>query len=340
MRSARFLQGFVAGAGVVGALGPGAAAAEPETIGLVYRAHRGCPEADAFVAEVAARTSRARLAIDAELPRRFEVGIGEAEGRSIGRIEMRDPDGSRSRREVDARSCGEVVSALALIGALAIDPQALAQPAPGPAPSQAATGGATARAAQPPPAEPATESPRWGFGMGMHAMALGGLSPWVLPAGSAFVQASQGPPFPLVFRVSLAYAPGSTRPSSIPSTDARFWWWAVRGEACPLQIGLGAASQAFACATFDAGQLGAQGVPRGGSIQRASSDAPTWYAPGLAGRIDYALGRGVFVEAQGDLVFPLARQRFVFELDGAEHLVHRAAGACGAAEVGIGYHLP
>jgi hypothetical protein len=310
-------------------------AAEPEPIALRYRVHAACPAAAAFVREVAARTQRARIALDAEFARTFDVTISESSGRSIGRIDIRDPDGARSVREVDGPDCAEVVSALALIGALAVDPAALAQPTPAPV--------APAVPPEPPaagPVAPPTHASKWALGMGADAVATGAVAPWIVPAASGFLELSGESPFAVVMRLSVAYAPAWTRQAdSVRSTDSQFWWWALRAEGCPLRVGIGSGSHVNACATFDAGRLGAKGTPNGGSVQVGGADACAWYAPGALVRVDQTLGRGLFLEAEADAFFPLVRQKFVFSVDGRPAEEHRVPAVGGAARAGIGYHF-
>lgn len=312
------------------------ARAQPAPIALRYRAHAACPGADAFVRGVAARTQRARLVGGAELGRSFDVTILDDRGRNVGRIEMRDPDGARSVREVDGPDCAEVVSAHALIGALAIDPQALSQPAPAP----------VARAEPPaPPAPrqvpPPADASNMGIGLGAGAVAVSAVAPWILPGMSGFVELSGKAPFSFAARLSAAYAPASTRQSTaVPGTESQFWWWALRAEACPWPARLGPGSHASACATFDAGRLGAKGLPKGGPVQLGAEDACAWYAPGALLRFDQALGRGLFVEAEGDVFFPLVKQQFVFSVDARPAEEHRVPAVGGAARAGIGYHFP
>jgi hypothetical protein len=102
-----------------------ASADEPvEPIRVRYEAPAECPDEGAFVGEVRARTSRARLAAAGERARSFEVAVARRGGRFQGRLDVREPSGAASRREVSGASCAEVVSALALVTALAVDPRA------------------------------------------------------------------------------------------------------------------------------------------------------------------------------------------------------------------------
>lgn len=109
---------------VPGLLGSTAAAEPLEPIRIVYDAGPGCPSSSDLEAEVRARTSRARLAGPDERARGFAIRIVQARDGFRGRLDVREPDGALSTREVSGESCAEVASALALVMALAVDPQA------------------------------------------------------------------------------------------------------------------------------------------------------------------------------------------------------------------------
>lgn len=104
---------------------------------LRYEGPERCPRREAFVAQVEARTNRARWVEAAPGVRRFGVELSADDGVARGVLTLRDAAGTEARREIDGQSCEEVVAALALITALAIDPSARTAPipaAPGPVP--------------------------------------------------------------------------------------------------------------------------------------------------------------------------------------------------------------
>src|ERR1700753_813809 len=103
-------------------------AAEPVPIRVDYTAPEGCPTAQDFLGEVAARTSLARLAAPEERATALTLTIREVEGGNKGTLRFAPPEGAASSRDVSAADCGQVVSALALMTALAIDPDASTEP--------------------------------------------------------------------------------------------------------------------------------------------------------------------------------------------------------------------
>jgi len=120
----------------------GQAWADQEGVYLEYSVSVGCPSRVQFENQVRERTALARF-IDVRGPgRSFSVSASVNEALAVGHVTSRRGDEVGSAREVSSRSCEDVVSALALIVALAIDPHAvtaLKLPATGAFPSESAT---------------------------------------------------------------------------------------------------------------------------------------------------------------------------------------------------------
>lgn len=85
-----------------------------------------CTDAWRFAHEVLGRTTRARLATGDE-GWLFRVEIIDESGSSKGRLTMARPDAPATDRSLVGTSCDEVATALALVSALAIDPEARAE---------------------------------------------------------------------------------------------------------------------------------------------------------------------------------------------------------------------
>jgi hypothetical protein len=145
------------GLGVVGCVTilaiAGAAHAQdaPEPLAVAYEAPEGCPAADAFFREITARTTRARAAQPNERARVMHVVVAKQGEEYAGRLWIQDANASSTARSVSGKTCREVVGALALIGALSVDPRASTAPiAASPlATSPSATEPATAAGSQP-----------------------------------------------------------------------------------------------------------------------------------------------------------------------------------------------
>lgn len=133
-RRARRCRALAAFASMVSLAPCRALAQEPvEPIRLTYRASHGCPNEAEFVARVRARTARVRPAGPREAARTFDVAV-DAGPLARGRVTIIQDDQPVGTRSVQGDTCSEVVDAIALVVALAIDPRASPpRDSPGPA---------------------------------------------------------------------------------------------------------------------------------------------------------------------------------------------------------------
>jgi hypothetical protein len=140
---------------------------DQEPIRVAYGAPPECPQQDAFIRQILERTSRARLAQAGEVGRTFVVSVQPRGEQYWGVLTVTASSGETTSRQVAAGSCEEVVSALGLVTALTIDPEAsvapLGQaplpPAATPAPAGPAVPAAPAAAPAAPAAAPASAAP-------------------------------------------------------------------------------------------------------------------------------------------------------------------------------------
>jgi hypothetical protein len=323
-----------------------ARAADTEPIVVRVEAPSSCPEANDFFTQVKARTTRARQAEPGERARSFVVAIRRAGARFRGRLDVRDPGGERSTRELAADGCDELVTALALIAALAIDPDALVPtppapapaptPAPPPAPSPPApTPGrhvtSVASAALVAPAlpalvavEPARAEPPLRLAAGVVASWTGAIAPSLSESAAVFVEASspaRGAVAPTL-RVSLLRAePG---PFVLGRGTASFSWLAGRLDACAIRLAADPVDLA-PCAGLTAGVLGVRG--RLGSAVR--DEARPWVSAELLFRARVRLDETVRLEATGGASLPFVRDSFIFQPAGTLHEVPAAGGFFG-----------
>ncbi|MEP7050259.1 MAG: hypothetical protein ABJB12_07905 [Pseudomonadota bacterium] len=102
-----------------------AAHAEQETIALEYQVHAGCLDKQQFVARVQALTNKTQVASEGAVTRRkFSVRVLRSSGAEVGRLTVEDR-GTKTTRQVSGANCDEVLAALALATAIAVDPDAL-----------------------------------------------------------------------------------------------------------------------------------------------------------------------------------------------------------------------
>ncbi|MEO8875233.1 MAG: hypothetical protein ABI461_06590, partial [Polyangiaceae bacterium] len=78
------------------------------------------------MSELTARARRVRIGSTEQRTRILSINVTPQGGQFLGRMAIVELDGSQSAREVDGKSCAEVVAGLALIGAFALDPEGLA----------------------------------------------------------------------------------------------------------------------------------------------------------------------------------------------------------------------
>ncbi len=349
--------GALVSAALALAAAPAAAQPAAEPIRITFSAAPGCPAEADFTGQIRARTARARLAEGSEPARTFRVDVSPTRAGFRGRLAIEDPSGSSAIREVSGTSCEEVLSALGLIAALAIDPKASTAAKPPPAPVTApvtapATAPATVTATTPAPVvvpvpasapvfvpapspfpplplpvwlPPYVEAPpRWRPGLGAHAAAFFAIAPEAAPGVLVFGELARtgGAAFSPALRLGLELARSPTL--RIPTGTAAFSLVAGRLEACPTRLTAGSLSL-LPCLALEAGALRAGGT---GTTYSTSVDRP-WVTAGLAARAEIAVSRWISLEAQGALTLPFIRDSFYLEPDITAHDVPAVGGTLG-----------
>jgi hypothetical protein len=363
VRARRWLLGLAAGCGL------GAAAfdaeAQAEAIRVSYRAMAGCPEQSVFVAELAARTSRVRPAEPDEQARSVDVAISRQGDVVHGLLIVSGSGEAATRREVTGNDCAEVVSALALVAALVIDPRASngAEPplatsptagvpspaapsehepqpvAPSAAPRASPQAPATVPRDQPlePRAEPSAGAHDHLF-VGAAGHGLFGPAPDPALGGGAFIGIEDERPdvFAAGARASLLAVTSSATFEG--GVEARFTWILARLEGCPVRPLVADPLRLELCSLMDFGVLDTQGK----GLDQAERSARFWLAPGALGRASWELGRGLVAEFAGGFAVPL--RRYPFEYDpagnGSTVQVHAVPFAAGALSAGARYRFP
>jgi hypothetical protein len=313
---------------------------------VVYDAPEGCPDHEAFIAQVLARSDRIVSAVEGQDAREFRVAIRRHADGFEGDVQSTLGSAETSRRSVPGTSCASVAEALALIVALSLDPQASTGPLVAPASVAQATGPAPATPGEPAErspadatAKPASDNPTADTGTRSGALDAAPPLAWFVLLDAAL--AAGVAPDPLLspglaaeldggrwlLRMTLHGALSGSLEQ--PVGAARFVWLAARVDGCAPRVG--DVFQLWPCASLEGGTLFASGS--GTDDDRDATDA--WLAPGLNGRLRWLPAPPWVVEAQVGASFPLIRQRYLLP----EAEVYRVPWVAGWAGVAAGLRL-
>jgi hypothetical protein len=328
--------------------------AESERVPIQFEAPKGCSDETEFLRALKKRTKRFELVRAPRTTRWFVATIRRSGSSVLGQLEIRGSDSAGSVRNVAGRTCDEVAAALALMAALAIEPDPAHPVTPGVAPPGDSPSGTAppttsesngtvpsasrpARAPDPvmprvlpppprpaplerresaPPApmhtgepSPAVRTQRLRWTAGFHANASDRVSPGRAWGGALFVEtALPGVSASPVFRGGAFFSRASV---ALPSgAGADFRWYLALIEGCPLTLTAVSGRLAFyPCLAAQVGVLRAQGR----NLDENDASTDVWAEGGALVRARVALVRGVALEAQGAIVFPLRRLSFEVE---------------------------
>lgn len=351
--------GLLAAASLWSGLAPAAEKASTESpaeVTLSYSSDVGCPKRAQFLEEV---TARVRRPVRFETPGatvRMVVKLERRGEQALGKLDIVQAPGEPTRREFSAASCDEVGSALALVAALALDPNARTEPLPAPQPESAATR-PSADSTSPGPSSPeapvevqrtatrpsrsAVAAPSTSTSGARHAVWIGpraelrlGQAPEVVGLIGAALGArtTLGDLSP---SVQLTPAWGKTGATGPESPQASFAWALGRLDLCPHSPRLGSRARLLPCAVAEVGRLTARGAPA--AIADPSSVERWWVAGGATVSLAFDF-RGWFFGLGVSSLFPLTRDRFVFgQPGGADRFVHQASAVVLGLDAGVGF---
>ena len=314
-----------------------AGAEPPSAVTIDYEAPVSCPRAEGFAIELSARTPRTRIVAAGAHVRALVVRL-TAHGHAFGgRLIVREPTGAETERAITADTCAEVVSALALIAAVAIDPLAAAG-ASAPSASGATTApAATATNVDAPPAllpdaaavvaptpadaeldegppdaggsaPPKAAQSGWVLAVGAHAGVVRGVSPDTRVLVPLFVEVANetGAVLAPALRLRLERTLSSTPTASAARGD--FTWTAASVDFCPIVLASGHFG-ARPCLRVEAGALEARGV----DVIPSRHGTSPWLAlgPVARGRVDVV--GPLFAELELGTTLAIVRDRFFVE---------------------------
>jgi hypothetical protein len=337
----------ILGVALVSSLGPvlpRIAQAEPESVRIDYSASAGCPDATAFLRSLQARTARFRQAEPDEQARRFLVRVLASGTVFSGRLEIQGKGGSPAVRSVEATICEEVTGALALMTALAIDPNARTgnlEPATE-SPVEPDAGRAATPHVRPAPAAtltvPATQTPSlpWRWSAGLQGHMTFNVSPALGYGGDLFVDAEAPGSSVLAPALRMGIFLNRSDVQLATGSAARFRWAAASVEGCPVR--LGGPSSSFAlhpCVAFRLGVLNGEGR----RISRPKQTYNTWADLGFLLRLRIAATEHLVIEAQGQLMLPFNRPWYEIEDDVNPTVAYSVPRLGATAGMGIAYRF-
>jgi hypothetical protein len=304
-----------------------------EPVRVEYEAPEGCPVEGAFWAAVTARTPKVRRGEASAPARTFAIRLSTEGDGSTGHLVVRAVDGSTTEREVAGDTCEEVVSALALIAALAVDPNATTKPlplppapppprAPAPPPPHPAAAVATAR----PASEAAPLAAQSAASVG--GVVAVGAAPAPLFGASLGVAATRPREGWLAPTVRLGIAVASTGTIGVSGGAASFG--AVTGavDGCPGGWSVGR-WRLEPCLRLEAGVVQAQGE----GVVQPRTDTHPWAAAGVVARAEWRFFAGFFADLAAGVTVPLVRTTFFFEPD---MTIYRTAPVGAVFSAGLG----
>jgi hypothetical protein len=298
-------------------------ASPPDALTLRYDVAGPCPARAAFLHELAARSVRP--------PRgQLAIRVRSRPNGIVGTLEWRDVGEGATQRSVVGRTCAEVTRALALVAALAMDAPVrdaaqLGEPAQAADPE--APGTIELARSAPPAAAPGRT---WSISGGTGISILGGVMPDAALTVPIFVEGSSRVlGLEPSLRLALQLAPSQAVSDRIGV--AAFSFTAMRLDLCPVRWRT-AGFSIGACARTDIGVIEAAGQ----RVPGARGESRPFFALGTLARARKQLPGAFFVELDGALLFPLIRDRFLFEPNTTVFAVPTIGAAAG---INFGVHF-
>jgi hypothetical protein len=333
----------------------------PEQVELRFNGGPGCPPQATFVHEVAARVRHPVEWVTEHGKTQIVVTIAQAEGHATGTLQVVQGAHEPARREFVASSCAEISSALALVTALTLDPNARTDALPSPddvtppSPSVSAASAASPSASAPPvddgpaasslpsprlatePARPrpgaelVEPAPRYVAWLGPAASLDNGYAPGALVTFGLSLGARAT--LSRLFSSSLQLTPlwgktGVTGPSTTPGS---FAWALARLEACPANVWLARWLSFEPCLSAELGRLAAAGSEAANLVPEP---VERWWGGGGAALALHASRGHWFARLETHGLFPATRDQFVVQ--NPYRQVHRPSSFAYGLSLGIG----
>jgi hypothetical protein len=263
-----------------------------------------CATAEAFYENVRARTERVRPVVEGEAGVRVVVRITRVGTSAHAELRVIGEHGESDTRRVDGNTCTEVLEALSLTVALAVDPTVhLAPPEP---PERAPVYVEPPPPPPPPPPEEEPEPPARKLETRFAAalLAMGQVTPYVSFGGEVSLDFVMPWDAASSFGMAVMHVQNDL---FAPADNASVRSTLFRLEACPKRFGDPGVVTLEPCFTGYGGWLGASGR----DVAHSSSVSRSYFALGgtLVGAA--ALGKGWAAELSLGFAIPMVRRRFV-----------------------------
>ena len=238
----------------------------------------------------------------------------ELDGREAvhGRLSLRRLDEGETDREVDGADCTEVASALALMLALTVDPEArVAAAAPQrPVATVSAVPPSVASpkvSPQPAAGTPPPKNQRY-LSVGAHGGGATVMLPHVMGGGSVFVQVGDGAGVAPSLRLGMTGLTSGV--TALGIGEAMFQQWVGTLDVCGFRFVRGPVSVA-PCAGVEAGVLHGDGY----GVSNPGSPTRAWVALGGGGQGNLRLMGPLFLDLDIGLMAPLNPDSYYFNAD-------------------------
>lgn len=315
----------------------------PREITLDYDAPPSCPDAEAFRAAIEARLRASPVRVGRPALELW-VRLTETPTKVVGKVAMGDGRGMNDVREIEGTTCAEVVSALGLFVAFAVDLEAEAHADPAPISATEEKRGPvdSPRAARPRVAiGPEPTAREWTAEAGAHVGAAAMIGPDMTPIPLPFLGAglerrpSASTPAAgaeLAPRIRLAFVRGS-QSLTTGSGGASFRVTAGQIDLCPVGLRLSRTLAIRPCPTAQIGAVEASGS----GVADAQVDVRAWLLVGVLARVEWEVIRHWVVEAQGGALVAAVRHRYYVDPDTT---LYRMPIVGGIVSGGLAIRLP
>lgn len=295
----------------------------PVAVRLEYVAEDGCPNEEAFLAEVSTRTNRLVVAADDSpailIKAHLRKGGEQLAFRGTLVFVRR---ASEAARDVEGASCQEVAEALAVVVAMTLDPDRgrprRVTPPPKPVPSAPPSAEPLPPAAPPlipivlapaPRLEPEPRPRSFFAATSLGAGVTSAMAPWPAWYGEIALELRHPTSTPAA-RASFSYAGRSSYETQEGSSDFR--WLGTRVEACFWALALAPDFAVEPWIGFEAGAIGTTGRTANGS----ASHWRGWAAPDATLRMRWIVAEPVALSLAAGGVIPLVRDSFYLQSSG------------------------